>query len=149
MLANNPVIIVGGGHAGLEAAFGVSRLGLSALIITMDRGAIGRLSCNPAIGGLAKSHLVKEIDALGGTMGFASDANALQYKTLNKTKGRAVWATRIQIDKKNFPIKPRIEGEKFNEWILIDCGSAVVHIMLDDIRKYYELATKVTPLFIH
>ena len=75
---------------------------------------LGRLSCNPAIGGLAKSQLVKEIDALGGIMGQAADLNGIQFKTLNKTKGRAVWATRAQVDKKNYPkyIKTLINNDK-------------------------------------
>ena len=103
MLENKRVVIAGAGHAGIEAALAVTRAGGKALLVTMDKSAIGRLSCNPAIGGLAKSHLVHEIDALGGIMGVAADANALQYKTLNKTKGRAVWSTRVQIDKKKYP----------------------------------------------
>ena len=103
MLENN-VLVVGGGHAGIEAALALSRMKVFCSIITLDKKAIGRLSCNPAIGGLAKSHLVKEIDALGGIMGVAADLCALQFKTLNKTKGRAVWATRAQVDKKNYPI---------------------------------------------
>ena len=100
MLENN-VLIVGGGHAGVEAALALSRMKVFCSIITLDAGAVGRLSCNPAVGGLAKSHLVKEIDALGGIMGVASDLCAIQFKTLNKTKGRAVWAARAQVDKKN------------------------------------------------
>ena len=86
MLENSPVIVVGGGHAGIEAAFAVSRLGVSCILISANKESIGRLSCNPAVGGLAKTHLVKEIDALGGIMGKAADSCALQYKTLNKTK---------------------------------------------------------------
>jgi len=100
----NKIVVVGGGHAGIEASLAASRLGVKCVMITMDFDAIGRLSCNPAVGGLAKSHLVKEIDALGGIMGLASDINALQYKTLNKTKGRAVWSTRVQVDKKKYPL---------------------------------------------
>ena len=104
MLENKKgVIIAGGGHAGLEAAFAISRMGGSCTLITMDKSAVGRLSCNPAMGGLGKSHLVKEIDALGGIMGLCSDAAGIQFKTLNKTKGRAVWALRAQIDKKQYP----------------------------------------------
>ena len=103
MLENN-VLIVGGGHAGVEAAMALSRMKICCSIITLDKEAVGRLSCNPAIGGLAKSHLVKEIDALGGIMGVAADLCAIQFKTLNKTKGRAVWATRAQVDKKKYPI---------------------------------------------
>ena len=103
MLENKQIIVVGGGHAGLEAAFAISRAGGSCTIITMDPRALGRLSCNPAIGGLGKSHLVKEIDALGGVMGFCADMAGIQFKTLNKTKGRAVWANRVQVDKKKYP----------------------------------------------
>ena len=103
MLENKTVVIIGGGHAGVEAAFAVARQGLPVKIITADKTSIGRLSCNPAVGGLAKTHLVKEIDALGGVMGLAADECALQYKTLNKTKGRAVWAVRAQVDKKKYP----------------------------------------------
>ena len=73
MKPKKPIIIAGGGHAGIEAALAAARLGCQVLIITMDTGAIGRMSCNPAIGGLAKGHLVKEIDALGGIMGLAAD----------------------------------------------------------------------------
>ena len=100
----NRVLIVGGGHAGIEAAFALSRMGVKSALISLDKEAIGRLSCNPAIGGLAKSQLVKEIDALGGIMGAAADICAIQFKTLNKTKGRAVWATRAQVDKKQYPL---------------------------------------------
>jgi len=103
VLENKTVVIIGGGHAGVEAAFAVARQGLPVKIITADKTSIGRLSCNPAVGGLAKTHLVKEIDALGGVMGLAADECALQYKTLNKTKGRAVWAVRAQVDKKKYP----------------------------------------------
>jgi len=100
----NKVLIVGGGHAGIEAAFALSRMKVRSVLISLNRDAIGRLSCNPAIGGLAKSQLVKEIDALGGIMGHAADKCAIQFKTLNKTKGRAVWATRAQVDKKKYPL---------------------------------------------
>ena len=104
VLENNRIIIVGGGHAGIEAALALSRMKLKSTIISMDKNALGRLSCNPAVGGLAKSHLVKEIDALGGVMGLASDQCAIQFKTFNKTKGRAVWALRAQVDKKSYPV---------------------------------------------
>ena len=104
MLENNKkIIIAGGGHAGLEAAFAIARMGGRCSIVTMEPAAVGRLSCNPAMGGLGKSHLVKEMDALGGIMGFCSDLAGIQFKTLNKTKGRAVWANRIQLDKKTYP----------------------------------------------
>ena len=104
VLANNCVIVAGAGHAGVEAALILAQKKQPVVLVTMDRDAIGRLSCNPAIGGLGKTHLVKEIDALGGIMAHAADQSAIQYKTLNKTKGRAVWALRAQIDKKKYPI---------------------------------------------
>ena len=103
MLENNQIIVAGGGHAGIEAALAVSRMGGSGTLITMDRLAIGRLSCNPAVGGLGKSLLVKEIDALGGVMGYCSDFSGIQFKTLNQSKGRAVWSLRAQVDKKKYP----------------------------------------------
>ena len=93
------IVIAGGGHAGVEAALAIAQLNCKAIIITMDKTAIARMSCNPAIGGLAKGHLVKEIDALGGIMGYAADLSTLQHKVLNKSKGRAVWAPRAQVDK--------------------------------------------------
>ena len=96
------VIVVGGGHAGIEAALAASRLGKTTLLITMELKALARASCNPAIGGLAKGHLVREIDALGGQMGKATDATGIQFKMLNRSKGRAVWSPRAQIDKKAY-----------------------------------------------
>ena len=114
MLVSSPVVVIGGGHAGIEAAFAVARLGVRCSLVTFDKKAVGRLSCNPAIGGLGKTHLVKEIDALGGVMGLAADACSLQYKTLNKTKGRAVWSVRAQVDKKKYPsfIQKKIKKNK-------------------------------------
>ena len=93
------IIVVGGGHAGIEAALAASRLGKNTLLITMRIEALGRASCNPAIGGLAKGHLVREIDALGGEMAKATDTTGIQFKMLNRSKGRAVWSPRAQIDK--------------------------------------------------
>ena len=96
------IIIIGGGHAGVEAVMASARLGLNSAIITMDKNSIARMSCNPAIGGLGKGHLVTEIDALGGAMGSAADACGIQFKMLNKSKGRAVWSPRAQIDKHHY-----------------------------------------------
>tara|TARA_X000001036_G_scaffold434755_1_gene474703 strand:- start:2203 stop:4014 length:1812 start_codon:yes stop_codon:yes gene_type:complete len=93
------ILVVGGGHAGVEAALAISRKKVNVLLATMDVDSIGRMSCNPAIGGLAKGHLVREIDALGGIMGEAADQTSIQFKTLNKSKGRAVWSPRAQVDK--------------------------------------------------
>ena len=96
------VVVVGGGHAGVEAALISSFLGCKTLVITMDRNALGRMSCNPAIGGLAKGQMVKEVDVLGGSMAQFADKAGIQFKTLNKTKGRAVWSPRAQIDKRKY-----------------------------------------------
>ena len=96
------LIVVGGGHAGAEAALAAARMGVSTLLVTSCKNAIARMPCNPAIGGLAKSHLVYELDALGGEMGKNADATALQSKILNRSRGPAVWATRCQCAKTEY-----------------------------------------------
>ena len=93
------IIVVGGGHAGIEASLAASRMGCSTLLITLKSNAIGRMSCNPAIGGTAKGHLVREIDALGGEMGKIADSTGIQFKMLNTSKGPAVWSPRCQNDR--------------------------------------------------
>jgi tRNA uridine 5-carboxymethylaminomethyl modification enzyme len=94
------ILVVGGGHAGIEAASAGARMGCSVGLVTMDRFALGRMSCNPAIGGTAKGHLVREIDALGGIMGLISDKTGIQFRMLNKSKGPAVWSPRCQSDRR-------------------------------------------------
>jgi len=91
--------VVGGGHAGIEAALIAHKLGVDVVLVSMEASAIGRMSCNPAIGGLAKGQMVRELDVLGGMMGFFADQSTLQSKTLNLSKGRSVWSPRSQIDK--------------------------------------------------
>src|SRR5438105_15205352 len=93
------IVIIGAGHAGIEAAWTASRMSCSVGIITMDLDAIGRMSCNPAIGGSAKGHLVKEIDALGGLMGRIAVDSGIQFPMLNKLKGPAIWSPRSQNDR--------------------------------------------------
>src|SRR5215207_8715036 len=93
------IIVIGGGHAGIEAAWTSSRMGCTVAMVTMDLDAIGRMSCNPAIGGTAKGHLVKEIDALGGAMGRIADETGIQFKILNRSKGPAIWSPRCQNDR--------------------------------------------------
>jgi tRNA uridine 5-carboxymethylaminomethyl modification enzyme len=99
MTTRYDIIVIGGGHAGCEAALAAARMGAKALVLTLRRDRIGHMPCNPAVGGLAKGHLVKELDALGGEIGFATDRAGIQFRMLNRAKGPAVWSPRAQVDK--------------------------------------------------
>lgn len=106
------VIVVGSGHAGIEAALAAARLGCQTLMITQNLDTIGQMSCNPAIGGLAKGHIVREIDAMGGAMGANADATGIQFRMLNRSKGPSVRAPRVQCDKKAYQFRLKAELER-------------------------------------
>ena len=102
MTFNYDVIVVGAGHAGCEAAAAAANLGSKTLLITMDMNKIAQMSCNPAVGGIAKGQIVREIDALGGYMGIVTDRTAIQFRMLNRSKGPAMWSPRAQSDRARF-----------------------------------------------
>ena len=108
------VLVVGAGHAGIEAASAAARLGCETLVLTQNLDTIGQMSCNPAVGGLAKGHMVREIDALGGVMGVNTDATGIQFRMLNSNKGPSVQAPRAQCDKKayQFRMKAYLEQQE-------------------------------------
>src|SRR5947199_6600548 len=107
------VVVVGAGHAGVEAALTAARMGLRTALLTMNADAVAQMSCNPAIGGVAKGQIVREIDALGGEMGKVIDQSAIQFRMLNRTKGPAMHSPRAQADKKAYQLamKYRVEAQ--------------------------------------
>ena len=96
------VLVIGGGHAGCEAAVAAANIGAKTCLVTMDMNKIAQMSCNPAVGGIAKGQIVREIDALGGEMGRVTDATAIQFRMLNRSKGPAVWSPRAQCDREKY-----------------------------------------------
>ena len=101
------VVVVGAGHAGCEAAMAAARMGLKTALYTLNVDLIAQMSCNPAVGGIAKGHLVREVDALGGIMGEITDAVGIQFRLLNTSRGPAVWSPRAQCDKQAYRLKMR------------------------------------------
>jgi tRNA uridine 5-carboxymethylaminomethyl modification enzyme len=126
------IVVIGGGHAGIEAASAAARMGCSVALVTMELSAIGRLSCNPAIGGMAKGQLAREIDALGGEMGFLADRAGIQFKMLGRSKGPAMWSPRAQCDKDLYPTTARRRLEEIPGLNLIE--ALVEDIWLDEGR---------------
>ena len=104
---NYDVVVVGAGHAGCEAAMAAARMGLRTALYTLNLDLIAQMSCNPAVGGIAKGHLVREVDALGGIMGEVTDAVGIQFRLLNTSRGPAVWSPRAQCDKQHYRLKMR------------------------------------------
>jgi tRNA uridine 5-carboxymethylaminomethyl modification enzyme len=122
------VIVIGAGHAGCEAAYAAARLGVRVGLCTLTDDTIAHMPCNPAIGGTAKGHLVREIDALGGLMGRAIDATAIQFKLLNRSRGPAVWSPRAQADKKIYGqwVRRALRSEHNIEWLFAKAGRILV-----------------------
>ena len=114
------VLVIGAGHAGVEAAWAAARMGCHVGICTLSKDSVAAMPCNPAIGGTAKGHLVREIDALGGLMGRAIDATGIQFKLLNRSRGPAVWSPRAQADKKRYGawVRAALEAEGGIEWVV-------------------------------
>ena len=122
------VIVIGAGHAGVEAAHAAARLGCSVGLCTLSQATSAHMPCNPAVGGTAKGHLVREIDALGGLMGRAIDATGIQFKLLNRSRGPAVWSPRAQADKKRYAtwVIDALSNEPHITWILGQAGRILI-----------------------
>lgn len=145
------VIVIGGGHAGIEAAAAVHRMGLKARLISMSATNVGTLSCNPAVGGTAKGQVVKEIDALGGLMGEITDECSLQFKMLNRSKGAAVWSPRAQVSRSQYPVvaqrklremDPEMIFEGSVDALIVEDGRAI-GVVLKDGRRLRSLSVIV------
>jgi tRNA uridine 5-carboxymethylaminomethyl modification enzyme len=121
------VIVVGAGHAGCEAAYAAARLGRRVGLCTLGTDTVAHMPCNPAVGGTAKGHLVREIDALGGLMGRAIDATGIQFKLLNRSRGPAVWSPRAQADKKTYGawVRRALEAEPNIDWLIGRAGRII------------------------
>jgi len=146
------VIVIGAGHAGCEAAFAAARLGAHVGLCTLTADTVAHMPCNPAVGGTAKGHLVREIDALGGLMGRAIDATGIQFKLLNRSRGPAVWSPRAQADKKVYGrwVRAALELEPNIEWILgragriVLSGNRIIGLTLEDGRELKSTSIVVT-----
>lgn len=133
------VIVMGGGHAGCEAAFASARMGLKTCLLTMNLDTIGKMSCNPAVGGIGKGHMVREIDALGGEMGKVIDATGIQFRMLNSARGPAVWAPRAQADKAEYALEIKRRLEKVP---LLDIKQGTIEEIVVEEGKIVGVITK-------
>src|SRR6185369_10099638 len=146
------VLVIGGGHAGIEAAHAAARMGRRTALLTGEIAAIGRMSCNPAIGGLAKGQLVAEVDALGGLMGVLADRAGIQFKILNRSRGPAVWGPRAQCDKALYSRLARRALEETPDLTLVEgmaedfleAGGRVAGVVTGDGRRIEAGAVVVT-----
>src|ERR1700729_978245 len=128
------VVVVGAGHAGCEAAMAAARMGLKTALYTLNVDLIAQMSCNPAIGGIAKGHLVREVDALGGIMGEITDAVGIQFRLLNTSRGPAVWSPRAQCDKKQYRLRMRDILEKESNLLIVQAEVAQLMISGDRVQ---------------
>src|SRR3954449_897117 len=126
------VVVVGAGHAGCEAALAAARMGLRTALYTLNIDLIAQMSCNPAIGGIAKGHLVREVDALGGVMGIIADRVGIQFRLLNTSRVPAVWSPRAQCDKKQYRIKMREELETEPNLRILQAEVASLDVVEED-----------------
>jgi tRNA uridine 5-carboxymethylaminomethyl modification enzyme len=146
------VIVVGGGHAGVEAAWAAAQIGCEVALCTLSTDTVAHMPCNPAVGGTAKGHLVREIDALGGLMGLGSDATGIQFKLLNRSRGPAVWSPRAQADKQLYSqwFREKVGAHPRITWLIGRAGavlasaSAVRGLQLEDGREFASRAVVIT-----
>jgi len=145
-------IVIGAGHAGVETSLSIARAGFQVMLMTMNTNSISQMSCNPAIGGLAKGHMVRELDALGGEMGLAIDQTALQFRMLNRSKGPAVWAPRAQADKHEYQsymkrvveAEPNIDLRQGQVVKLLVCSGEVVGVETHEGLKLHAKTVVIT-----
>src|SRR6056297_2294739 len=140
MLPQYDIIVVGAGHAGSEAAAAAANLGSSVLLITMDMTKIAQMSCNPAMGGIAKGQIVRELDALGGYSGVVTDESMIQFRMLNKSKGPAMWSPRAQCDRMKFS---RIWREKLESIPNLDFWQDMVTRLIIRNNTVYGVETRL------
>ncbi len=135
------IIIIGGGHSGCEAAMAAANLGSKVLMITMNMNTIGQMSCNPAMGGIAKGQIIKEIDALGGYSGIVADNSTIQFRMLNLSKGPAMWSPRTQNDRMRFAEEWRLTLEQN---LNIDFWQETVKEFIIQDKKLFEIRKKIS-----